>query len=89
MRPEIRYRRVILTECSAAEREFMELYAIFRATLKPDMPFREFKAYYHSSRLEYIDITFILAGSRVVGFCSAAFYAGAAGNRKIVIGHGI
>jgi hypothetical protein len=86
MQSEIRYRRVILRECSVEDKDYMELYGIFRATLKPDISFREFKAYYQSSRLEYIDITFILAQGRVVGFCSAAFYTGMVGERMTVIG---
>ncbi len=86
MRSEISYRRVILRECSVEGREFMELFAIFRATLKPDLSFREFKAYYHSAHLEYIDVTFVLVRGRVVGFCSAAFYMSMMGERPMVIG---
>lgn len=86
MRSTVSYRRVILRECSVEDKDFMELYVIFRATLKPDMTFREYRAYYQSTRLEYIDVTFIIAGRRVVGFCSAAFYSGVVGQRKTVIG---
>ena len=95
MHSTISYRRVILRECSTEEKDFLDLYDIFRATLKPDLSFREFKAYYYSAKLEYIDITFILAGgwegrgdrgSRIIGFCSAAFYSADAGRSRTIIG---
>ena len=95
MHSTISYRRVILRECSTEEKDFLDLYHIFRATLKPDLSFREFKAYYYSAKLEYIDVTFILAGdregqgdrgSRIIGFCSAAFYSADAASSKTAAG---
>jgi hypothetical protein len=86
MHSTISYRRVILRECSTEEKDFLDLYYIFRATLKPDLSFREFRAYYYSAKLEYIDISFILSGNRIIGFCSAAFYSADAGRSKTIIG---
>ena len=93
MSSTLSYRRVIIRECSTEEKDFLDLYYIFRATLKPDLSFREFKAYYYSVKLEYIDITFIQSKGRIIGFCSAAFYAddsvqcnGEGGRRRTTIG---
>jgi hypothetical protein len=66
---------MVITDCSATNMDFITLFHIFRATLKPDMQFRQFKAYYNSGKLEYIDATLVLAGEIVVGFCAAAFYS--------------
>jgi hypothetical protein len=82
----ISYKRIVLRECAAEDRVFMDLYEIFRATLKPDMRFREFRAYYYSERLEYIDVTFVLMGGLVIGFCAAAFYRSAVSGRRGTIG---
>jgi len=60
MKQNLIYRRVSIKDCSEANKDFQTLFNIFRQTLKPDMRFREFKAYYASARLHYIDVTFIL-----------------------------
>jgi hypothetical protein len=93
MRQAFSYRRTMLTDCDPANPDIQTLFEIFRATLKPEMQFREFKAYFYSGRLEYIDVTFILDGRLVIGFCSAAFYTaeigrspGRPGNRDHTIG---
>ena len=62
------------------------MFGIFRATLKPDMLFREFKAYYWSAKLDYIDVTFILSDKKVIGFCAAAFYRTAINGKPYTIG---
>jgi hypothetical protein len=85
-RPDISYRQVVITDTSKQEADFQALFEIFSATLKPGMLFREFKAYFHSAKLEYIDITFILQQQRVIGFCSAAFYSTVIHERKTRIG---
>lgn len=86
MRQAFSYRRILLTDCSESITNVQMLFGIFRATLKPDMQFREFKAYFYSGRLEYIDVTFILDDATVIGFCSAAFYAASIGKREYTIG---
>jgi hypothetical protein len=88
MRQAFSYRRILLTDCSesGSNDDVQTLFGIFRATLKPDMEFREFKAYFSSGRLEYIDVTFILDGRAVIGFCSAAFYTAHIGEREYTIG---
>jgi len=71
-----------LTNCT----DFYRLYSIFKDTLKPGMRFIEFRAYYASETLEYIDTTLVLKDNKVVGFCAAAFYSITAGNRQYTIG---
>ena len=82
----IRYRQIFITDCSFQNPEFYTLFNIFRLTLKPDMRFREFKAYYCSGKLDYIDVTFILHNETVIGFCSAAFYTTVINTKRYTIG---
>jgi hypothetical protein len=82
----ITYRRVVITDTSIQDADFQDLFGIFSATLKPGMLFREFKAYFHSAKLEYIDVTFILVRGRIIGFCSAAFYSILIRQRRTRIG---
>lgn len=86
MLQKISYRQLFIKDCSGENPDFLCLFDIFRATLKPGMPFREFKAYYYSARLEYIDTTLILADRVIIGFCAAAFYSTDIGNRRYIIG---
>jgi hypothetical protein len=78
--------RVVITNCSETNRDFLQLYKIFTATLRPGMPFRVFKAYYASPRLKYIDVTFITVNGVLAGFCSAAFYEARVNGRNYTIG---
>lgn len=80
------YRRVQITDCSVGNIRFTELFQIFSATLMPEMDFRQFRAYYLSSRLKYIDVTFIINENRIIGFCAAAFYQSTVGDKRYVIG---
>ncbi len=86
MSQKISYRRLFIKDCSDENPDFLCLFDIFRSTLKPGMHFREFKAYYYSARLEYIDVTLILLDRKIIGFCAAAFYSIDIGNRRTIIG---
>ena len=86
MRTAFDHRTIMITDCSEANPDFRALYVIFRETLKPEMQFREFRAYFCSGRLEYIDVTFILDEGKTIGFCSAAFYKALIGKRRYTIG---
>ena len=86
MNHKITYRRACLNKNFESDPNFQTLYHIFEATLKPGMRYREFKAYFASSRLEYIDVTFILLNQKIIGFCSAAFYESIINERKYTIG---
>ena len=86
MEQNLIYRRVYIRDCSEQNEDFKTLFNIFRQTLKPDMRFREFKAYYTSARLERIDVTFILIDEKIIGFCSAAFYNAFINGKQYTIG---
>ena len=86
MKQKISYRRLFITDCSGENPDFRCLFHIFRSTLKPDISFREFTAYYYSARLEYIDLTLILLDRKTIGFCSAAFYSTLIDGKKTIIG---
>lgn len=86
MKHEITYRQTFITDCSESNTDFNLLYHIFAPTLKPGMDFREFKRYYMSAKLEYIDVTFILLNKIIIGFCAAAFYNTGINNKKYTIG---
>jgi hypothetical protein len=86
MKQNISYRQTFISDCSEKNPEFMALFDIFKSTLKPGMIFREFKAYYCSAKLDYIDVTFILLNNIVIGFCSAAFYTTNINNKTYTIG---
>jgi hypothetical protein len=77
---------MIIVDCSATNPDFQALYAIFRLTLKPDLSFRAFRAYYCSEKLEYIDATLVLREGVVIGFCAAAFYVCVIEGKKYTIG---
>jgi hypothetical protein len=82
----ISYRQTFITDCSAENYEFLALYNIFKLTLKPDISFREFRIYYWSAKLDYIDVTFILLNKIIIGFCTAAFYTTIINNKEYTIG---
>ncbi len=86
MKHKITYKRVFITDCSDTNRDFQDLFNIFAPTLKPGMRFIEFKKYYYSEKLKYIDVTFILADGFTVGFCAAAFYSTTISDKNYVIG---
>ncbi len=86
MQHSIRYERLLITDCSGVNTDFARLFVIFRATLKPDMRFAEFRQYYCSAKLEYIDATLVMAGNEAIGFCAAAFYTLLINNGKYTIG---
>lgn len=86
MTQKISYRRLLITDCSEENQDFLVLFDIFRATLKPDMRFLEFKAYYCSARLDYIDATLIVLRGTVIGFCAAAFYATVINKKQYTVG---
>lgn len=86
MKQAITYHHAFISDCSEKNDGFMDLYNIFKLTLKPYMHFREFKAYYCSARLEYIDVTFILCNQNIIGFCAAAFYTTIINNKLNTIG---
>jgi hypothetical protein len=86
MKQNFKYRQTLITEYSEKNQDFQTLFSIFRATLKPDMRFREFKAYFFSAKLDYIDVTFVLLDQKIIGFCSAAFYKSIINNEKHIIG---
>ncbi|HLK29914.1 MAG TPA: hypothetical protein VKT28_15145 [Puia sp.] len=86
MKQKIFYRRVYIRDCEKSNPHFNALFDIFRLTLKPDMLFREFTAYYYSKRLDYIDATFVFFDGKVIGFCAAAFYRSVINEKKYVIG---
>lgn len=75
-----------IVDCSARNPDFQALYEIFRLTLKPDLSFRAFRAYYCSEKLEYIDVTLVLREGAVIGFCAAAFYVCVIDGKKYTIG---
>ena len=64
----------------------MLLYGIFRDTISPGMSFTAFDAYYNSSSLQYIDITFSYCEGALAGFCSAAFYTMNVNSKAIALG---
>lgn len=76
----------MITTCEESNPDFMLLYGIFSATLYPGMSFREFRAFYSSKTLDYIDVTFIYSGAALIGFCGAAFYAVTINDCPVVIG---
>lgn len=80
------YRHCVITDCTSQNPDFQTLFSIFRQTLKPDMRFIEFKAYYASAKLAYIDVTFILFGETIIGFCAAAFYNTVIQSKQYTIG---
>lgn len=86
MEQTINYRQAFITDCSVENKEFLDLFHIFRTTLKPGMHFREFRAYYCSAKLDYIDVTFIMVNKAVIGFCSAAFYTSIINAKAYTIG---
>jgi hypothetical protein len=86
MKRNLTYQRIFIKECNEQNSDFISLFNIFRQTLKPDMQLREFKAYYYSSKLKYIDVTFVLFNQMVIGFCAAAFYKAVIGNKNYTIG---
>lgn len=71
----IAYKRVEIRKCQFSNPHFSNLYELFEKTLKPGMQPREFELYYHSRKLQYIDVTFCYLGNQIIGFCAAAFYA--------------
>ena len=73
MRQEIKYRRLFITDCSPNNHDFMTLFGIFSASLKPDMKFFEFKKYYCSARLDYIDATLVVVGGKDSWFLCCCF----------------
>ncbi|MBE7170169.1 MAG: hypothetical protein INR73_06245 [Williamsia sp.] len=79
-------RNCIITTCESDCKDFMELYAIFTATLYPGMSFRKFRAFYYSKSLDYIDVTFMYSAGRQIGFYAAAFYRTTISDRPVVIG---
>ena len=50
------------------------------------MVLKEFKAYYFSGKLDYIDATLVFHGDKVIGFCSAAFYKSEINHKDYTIG---
>ncbi len=86
MKQQIKHRKIKITDCLKQFADFEKLFQIFKLTLKPDMQFREFKAYYFSNKLEYIDVTFMLLDETVIGFCAAAFYSSLLNNKRYTIG---
>lgn len=80
------YTRIRITDCSETNSDFQKLFSIFAPTLKPDMEFREFRAYYYSSKLEYIDVTFAEMNGQPAGFCAAAFYKTEINEKSYTIG---
>jgi len=86
MKQNLIYRRVYIKDCAEQNKDFKTLFNIFRQTLKPDMRFREFKAYYASAQLHYIDVTFIFIDETVIGFCAAAFYNALINGKQYTIG---
>jgi hypothetical protein len=86
MSSKVTYKRHFIKNCAENNREFIELFHIFRNTLKPNMHFREFKAYYTSAKLDYIDATFIVLNEMIIGFCAAAFYTTVINDKNYTIG---
>jgi hypothetical protein len=86
MKQIISYRQTFIRDCSFENKEFLALFHIFQLTLKPGMQFREFKAYYSSAKLDYIDVTFVICNQTVIGFCAAAFYETIINNKPYTIG---
>lgn len=80
------YTRIRITDCSETNPDFQKLYSIFAPTLKPDMEFREFRAYYYSHKLEYIDATLVEINGALAGFCAAAFYKTEINGKPYTIG---
>ena len=86
MKQNVTYQHAFIKDCSAENAEFITLYNIFKLSLKPGMLFREFKAYYCSAKLDYIDATFIWVDNVIAGFCSAAFYTTFINGKACTIG---
>jgi hypothetical protein len=86
MKQMITYRQAFIRDCSEQNENFKALFNIFKLTLKPDMQFREFKVYYCSAKLVYIDVTFVLSNQTIIGFCAAAFYTTLINNKLHTIG---
>jgi hypothetical protein len=74
-----------IVECRESNSDFVELFNIFVPCLKPDMTFREFRAFYASPVLEYIDASLVMEDGRAIGFCAAAFYHAVLDGRHIII----
>lgn len=67
-------RHVIIGKNNLYSEDFYLLFQIFTATLCPGMNVRVLRGFYMAKGLEYIDVTFIYEGTKLIGFCSAAFY---------------
>lgn len=81
-----KYYRARLLSLDTNDPHTIELFDIFRSTLKPHMSYREFYAYYQSTKLDYIDVTFVREQGKTVAFCAAAFYKTTIGGKRYTIG---
>jgi hypothetical protein len=86
MKQKFSYRRLLISDCSEKNLDFQMLFSIFRATLRPEMHFREFRTYFFSEKLNFIDVTFVMLDQKIIGFCSAAFYKAIIDGREHTIG---
>lgn len=83
--PVTKLKRYKITQCDESNDVFIQLFCIFTATLHRGMAFKQFRAFYHSQHLDYIDATFIYSGEKVIGFFTAAFYKTTMDKRPLII----
>lgn len=67
-------RHVALSNFDEPNTTLHELYAIFAATLNPDLSYREFRFFYFRHKPHRMDITFLQDGNKVAGFICVTFY---------------
>ncbi len=82
----INYYRRKIYNLSTADANTNRLFEIFKQTLKPDMSYREFLAYYQSIKLDYIDVSFVELKGVTIAFCAAAFYKATIAGKSAIIG---
>lgn len=81
-------KKIILPAFDANNALWVKFYEIFCRTLKPDLNFRVFEAYFYASQPSCIDVSFIYFDKDLVGFIEASFYRKILGGKRITVGRG-